>query len=193
MISPNTDQSFQIPLNWRSVFVERESFPWHRKIQRSAKYRELIRGPQVYRWVLKNNLGATEAVYIGQSEAFHSRIAGYRTPTKTNPNDTDVILNNAFSDTERNGGSVELQFLEICPFVINGQLIESKSLANQEIRLLLESLAILTAKAEGQKLLNRLSKNANEKAIIKVLDGIPKHKRLPLLESAIAKLRNDAT
>jgi hypothetical protein len=68
-------------------------------------------------------------------------------------------------------------------------VIDTGALGNQEVRLLLESLAILTARTDGQKLLNRLPGNAHEKAVLEVLNRIPKAKRIPLLESAIARLK----
>jgi hypothetical protein len=188
-MSIHNNKSVEIPLIWRSVSVKEEVFPWHRPLQKLANHRDLIRGPRVYRWLLRNAKKEIESVYIGQSEAFHSRIAGYRAPTKSNPNDTDVILNCAFRDIEGRGGSVELQFLEIHSFTINGQVIDMGALGNQEVRLLLESLAIMTARKDGQKLLNRLPKNAHEKAVLEVLNQIPKAKRIPLLESAIARLK----
>jgi hypothetical protein len=76
-----------------------------------------------------------------------------------------------FESWEQKGRAVELQFLEIAAFEINGQLIDSstKSLRNHEVRLLLECLAIVTAKSEKPKLLNRLSKNVHEKDLKNLL------------------------
>jgi hypothetical protein len=171
----NSIKSFKIPLNWRSVLVEEQTYPWHRKIQRSAKHRDLIDGPRIYRWVFKNQNGEIQAVYIGQSERFQSRLSGYRTPTKTNPQDTDVIVRNEIDEWEEQGGTVELQFLEIAAFGVNGQVVDSsmKSLGNHEVRVLLESIAIVTAKSEPYRLINRLSKNVHRKDIDQVLKSGP--------------------
>ncbi len=196
MNAPAPVQSFILPLNWRPVLVEGKAFLWHRTSPKYLKHRELIRGPRIYRWAFKNKAGEIEAVYIGQSEAFHNRIAGYRTPTKTNQNDTDVILNKKFASCEENGGTVELQFLEVAAFEINGQLIDASvnSLGNHDVRLLLESVATVTAKSEhpNPALLNRLSKNVHEKELESLLKSMPPKRRRELLESAIDKLKQQA-
>jgi hypothetical protein len=167
----NPVQSFKIPLNWRPVLIAGTAFPWHRDSPKPWRDRELIEGPRVYRWTFKNKTCDIEAVYIGQSEKFQNRLASYRKPRKATPNSTDVILNKMFESWEQKGRAVELQFLEIAAFEINGQLIDSstKSLRNHEVRLLLECLAIVTAKSEKPKLLNRLSKNVHEKDLKNLL------------------------
>jgi hypothetical protein len=171
----NSIESFKIPLNWHSVLVEGQSYPWHQKPQRHAKHRDLVGGPRIYRWVFKNQNGEVQEVYIGQSERFQSRLSGYRTPTKTNPQDTDVIVHDAIVEWEKQGGTVELQFLEIAAFEVNGQRVDSstKSLGNHEVRVLLESIAIVTAKSEPYKLINRLSKNVHRKDIDQLLKNLP--------------------
>jgi hypothetical protein len=180
----NSVDSFKIPLNWQSVLVNGQIYPWHRKPQRVAKYRELIEGPRIYRWVFKNQNDEIQAVYIGESEKFQNRLSGYRTPTKINQQDTDVIVHNTFDDCEKQGGIVELQFLEIAAFEINGQLIDSstKSLGNHEMRIILESIAIVTAKLEKPKLLNRLSKNVHEKDLERLLRSLPPKRKQEILD-----------
>jgi hypothetical protein len=192
----NSVESFTIPLNWQPVLVGGAAFPWHRESPKPWKDRELIKGPRVYRWAFKTRDSEIEAVYIGQSEAFHNRIAGYRTPAKANPNDTDVMVNNRFASCEEREGTVELQFLEITAFEINGQLIDAsvKSLGNHEVRMLLESIAILTAKSEHPNpvLLNRLSRNVHEKGLESVLQSMVPKRRIEFLESEIDKLNKQA-
>jgi hypothetical protein len=168
-------KSFKIPLSWHCVLVEEQIYPWHRKLQRHAKHRDLIEGPKIYRWVFKNQNGEIQAVYIGQSEKFQIRLSGYRTPTKTNPQDTDVIVRSEIDDWEKQGGTVELQFLDIAAFEVNGQVIDSstESLGNHEVRVLLESIAIVTARSEPYRLINRLSKNVHRKDIDRVLKSNP--------------------
>ena len=102
----NSVESFKIPLNWQPVLVKGQVYPWHRKPQRYAKYRELIEGPRYYRWVFKNQNGEIQAAYIGESEKFQNRLSGYRPPTKKNQQDTDVIVHKAFDDCEKQGGMV---------------------------------------------------------------------------------------
>jgi len=162
-------------LNWKSILVNEKVYPWHKESPKQPKDKELINGPRVYRWVFKNQAGEVESIYIGQSEKFQNRLSGYRTPTKINQKDTDVIVHRAFSECERHGGTIELQFLEVEKLEINGQLIDTtiQSLGNQEIRLLLELIAVLTAKLEKAKLHNRFSKNVHEKDLEKLIRIVP--------------------
>jgi hypothetical protein len=176
----NPVQSFKIPLNWQPVLIGGAAFSWHRDSPKPSKDRELIEGPHIYRWVFKNRDGEIEEVYIGQSEKFQNRISSYRTPTKKNSKDTDVFVSKRFASCEAQGGVVELQFLEIDEIEINGQLIDSstKSLGNHEVRILLESIAVVTAKSEKPKLLNRLSKNVHEKGLESLLRSLsPKQQK----------------
>jgi hypothetical protein len=176
------------------VLIDGGSFPWHRDSPKPRKDREIINGPRVYRWAYKSKVGEIEAVYIGQSEAFHSRIAGYRTPTKTNPNDTDVIVSNEFAKCEKEEGSVELQFLEFAPFEINGQRIENSlgSLGNHEIRLLLECIALVTARSEKPKLLNRLSRNVWEKQLFQLVQKSSPRRQQEMLGLLKTKFEKDS-
>jgi hypothetical protein len=134
--------------------------------------------------VLKNNSGEVEAVYIGQGEKFQKRLAKYRWPAKTNAKSTDAIIKKMLVLCEEKGGTVELQFLEITGFEINGQLIDSstKSLGNHEVRILLESIAIVTAKSEMPTLLNRLSKNVHEKDLESLLRSLPPKRQQEILD-----------
>jgi len=184
----NSVESFNIPLNWQSVLVNGRIYPWHRKPQRNAKDRDLIKGPRIYRWVFKDQNGEIQAVYIGESEKFQNRISGYRTPTKANQQDTDVIVHNALDDCEKQGGIVELQFLEIVGFEVNGQLIDTtaRSLGNHEVRILLESIAIVAARTEKPKLLNRLSKNVHEKDLESLFRSLPPKRQQEILDSVKA-------
>jgi len=86
-----------------------------------------------------------------------------------------VIVHDAIVEWEKQGGTVELQFLEIAAFEVNGQRVDSstKSLGNHEVRVLLESIAIVTAKSEPYKLINRLSKNVHRKDIDQLLKNLP--------------------
>jgi hypothetical protein len=187
-------ESFNILLNWRTVLIEEAVYPWHKKPQKYLKYRELINGPRVYRWAFKNSSGEIEAVYIGESEKFENRLAGYRRPTSSTPNRTDAILNGEFANCEKREGTVELQFLEFVPFEINGQRIEAQihSFAKHEIRLLLECIAIVTAKSEKPKLLNRLSEDAGIKAVRHILKTVSPEQQVKLIESGLKYLKSKA-
>jgi hypothetical protein len=186
MNAVNSVESFTIPLKWKPVLIGDAAFSWHRVSPKPWRDRELIEGPRVYRWAFKKRTGEVEAVYIGQSEAFHNRIAGYRTPTKRNPKDTDVFVNSKFLSFEEREGTVELQFLDIAPFRVNGHLIDAsiQSLGNHEVRLLLESVAILTAKLEHPhpKLLNRLSENVHKKGLGKLIQKMSPQQRVKALD-----------
>jgi hypothetical protein len=180
----NLVQSFKIPLNWRPVLIAGTAFPWHRDSPKPYKDRELIEGPRIYRWAFKNQSGGIESVYIGQSGNFQNRLASYRKPRKATPNSTDVILNKMFESWEQKGRAVELQFLEIAAFKINGLLVETspESLGNHEIRLLIESIAVVGARSEEPKLLNRLSKNVWEKQILQLLQNMSPRRRQEALD-----------
>jgi hypothetical protein len=158
--------SLLISLNWIPVLVDGVKYPWHRKPQKYARNRELINGPRIYRWVLRSKVGDIESVYIGQSEKFEKRLTRYR---RLRESGTEVYVNNAFSDCEEHGGTVELQFLEVAEFEINGTLVDTsaRSLGNHVVRQLLETTAILTAQSEPPNLLNRPSKNVQLKDALK--------------------------
>lgn len=177
-------ESFKIPLDWHPVLTDGIAFPWYRGSPKPWKDRELIEGPRVYRWAFKNKAGDIEAVYIGQSGKFQRRLASYRKPRKTAPKSTDVILSKMFESCEQKGGAVELQFLEIAPFKINDLLIETstRSLGNHEIRLLIESIAVVTAKLEKPKLLNRLFKNVHEKDLENLLRSLSPKRQQEILD-----------
>jgi hypothetical protein len=151
--------SFTIPLNWQPVLIDDNAFPWHRKSPRYLKNRARINGSQVYRWVFRGKNHEVEAVYIGQSEVFQKRISYYRGLAKKKDSE--------FAKCEEQGGVIELEFLHFDKFEVNGKRIDDnrRSLGDHDVRLLLECIAIVTAKLEKPRVLNRLLENADKKQL----------------------------
>jgi hypothetical protein len=159
----------EIPFNWAQVLERGTYFPWHRKKVPKNLPKYNIAGPRVYRWVLRRG-EEISSVYIGQSEKFEKRLRDYRRP---NPYDCDVQA--AMRECEAGGGRVELQFLDLGTgsFRINGKLISHASLSNHDVRMMMESTAIVTARVEGVKLLNHVRDNALVKVMVDLFKQYP--------------------
>lgn len=156
--------SIKIPFHWKQVLEKEGYFPWHRVVpKKPAKH---IRGPQVYRWVLRKG-DEISSVYIGQSEQFEKRLGDYR-----RPNHYDSALQAAMRECEEGGGRVELDFLDLGSgsFRINGKLISHASLSNHDVRMMMESIAIMTAGVEGITLLNHVRDNT----LVRIMVGLAK-------------------
>ena len=161
----------EIPLSWKAVLVKQEHFAWHGKLRLNVRERDAIAGPQVYRWVLRDNTHKIEAVYIGETERFEVRLRSYciadakvRTKTKR--------IRQELKRCEDEGGSVELQFLDLesGQFTLNGALVNRSSMAEHTARRLMESIAVFVAETEGYQVLNHSRKNVAKKNILKLLN-----------------------
>jgi hypothetical protein len=162
---------FRIPIRWSPVLLNGKPFQWHScRITRAAKV--CVVGPRVYRWRFLDRSGSLSCAYIGQSEHFERRLGDYRVAPK-NPGEIAVMRKMAESKAEH--GNVELDFLDLGAeaFRINGRLISQASLSDHYVRLLMESLAIVTARAEGVKLLNRVRDNALLKLMTDIVKRYP--------------------
>lgn len=136
-------------LRWRqALLLDGKPFPWHRRTPPSAKSRDVIVGPQVYRWTMRNRLGGVLRSYIGEAEKFENRLCAYR--------NGETKIRTQMNECEKDGGTVELHFLDLgsCAIRINGKPITNRSLADHDMRLMMEKLAIVIAHVEGVKLLN---------------------------------------
>ena len=86
---------------------------------------------------------------------------------------TEALVQNEIFRCEEHNGTVDLEFLELrTPFRINGKLINDFSLGEPDVRIMMEHIAIVTARAEGLKLINRLSDNAYYVKIFSLVERI---------------------
>lgn len=165
----NAVPNIEIPLSWKTVLAKEQHFPWHKKPRLNVRERDIISGPRVYRWVLTDKTHKTEAVYIGETEKFEVRLRSYCIANSKAPTETKRIRHE-LKHCEDEGGSVELQFLDLesGQFILNGTLIDRRSLAEHTARILLESIAVFVAKAEGYRVLNHSRKNVLKKVIMRL-------------------------
>lgn len=167
--------SIVVPLHWLPVRVKESHFNWHKNLPKTVRERDQISGPKVYRWVLRTQTGEIQAVYIGQSEKFQARVSDYRRGDKAGL-DLDDTVQARMKRCENCGGTVELQFLDLDagPFKINGMQVTNSSLADHDIRLMMESIAIVTARAANLPVINRLQENVNVKSLKRLVKANPK-------------------
>jgi hypothetical protein len=159
-----------IPVYWSDVLVRGNHFRWHDQ-RLSERARQQIAGPRVYRWVLR--LGNGEVVsYIGQTEDFERRLRSYRVGSTSNRHSH---VRAAIQECASGGGTVGLCFLDLETggFWMYGRLINRRSLTDHEVRMMMEGVAILKALADGEKLLNRLRRNAVELMMVRHLRQHP--------------------
>jgi hypothetical protein len=187
-MSTDIDAShIEIPLPWKAVLVKQEHFAWHRKPHLNVRERDAIAGPQVYKWVLRDKTRNIEAVYIGETERFETRLGSYRIANAKAPAKTKRIRQE-LKRCEDEGGSVELQFLdfESCQFMLNGILVNRFSMAEHTARILMESIAVFVAESEGYRVLNHSRKNVVKKNILKLLNQ--SNDKCKLLDSSLQTL-----
>jgi hypothetical protein len=165
--------SFVVQLHWKAIkLCDGRRFDWHKKRARAARDREQLEGPRVYRWVLRGTDGLPEQFYIGQAGNFEQRLPKYRS-RKLAVDSTEALVQNEIFRCEEHNGTVDLEFLELrTPFRINGKLINDFSLGEPDVRIMMEHIAIVTARAEGLKLINRLSDNAYYVKIFSLVERI---------------------
>jgi hypothetical protein len=188
-------RKIDIPLQWREIRLSGNIyFPWHRQAAKYPRDRDQLNGPQVYKWILKDENGQEERSYIGESEAFQNRLASYRSP-KISPAKTEKVVRDAIEECEKRGGSVELWLLDIdagC-FYLNGMLVNRYSLGDRDVRIMLESIATIEARQRDAKLINRLGDNAYKRGILGLLQEISRKKGIEfastLLTDCLARIR----
>ena len=156
------DLHIEIPLSWKAVLVKEQHFDWHRKSLYSSDM-SLVSGPKVYRWLMHAE-GGKDSVYIGESVKFEDRLLQHRLRIKK-PAATDKLVN-AIVAFERNRGIVELQFLDLGErgFRLNGHHINRWSLGEHEVRLMMENMSIIAARASNLTVINSLRDSAKSRA-----------------------------
>jgi hypothetical protein len=161
----------EIPLLWKAVLVKQQHFAGHRNPRLNVQERDAVAGPQVYKWVLRDKADKIEAVYIGETERFETRLGSYRIANAKAPTKTKRIRQE-LKRCEDEGGSVELQFLDLesGQFMLNGTLVDRFSMAEHTARILMESIAVFVAEAEGYRVLNHSRKNVAKKNTLKLLN-----------------------
>lgn len=166
-------KSVLIPLEWKAVVLANGTrFDWHKAEARDARDREQLSGARVYRWALRGPDGSIKDLYIGQSGKFEKRLSSYRSK-KLAKGSTEALVRDAMGECERQRGTVDLEFLHIeTPFIINGKRIDKHSMGLPEVRIMIEHIAIVTAKAERIHVINQLRANANLVAILKLVKKI---------------------
>jgi hypothetical protein len=159
-------------LRWRPVLLKGEPFPWHRQAIPSARARETIAGPQVYRWTMRDRIGAISGSYIGETGEFVARLCAYRSGKSDREAST---VRAAMRRCEGDGGMVELCFLDLEKWTlrVNGKLTTNRSLADHDVRLMLEKTAILTARVEGIRVLNDVRENVLLKNLRQIAQKYP--------------------
>lgn len=160
-------------LRWMPVLYRGEPFPWHRQEIPSARARDDISGPQVYRWRLRDTSREIFCSYIGETEKFETRLCAYRIGSgdREDMNPERQRVRAAMKQCERDGGNVELDFLNLdeCKVRINGKPIEKRLVVGyHDVRLMMESSAIVAARVEGVKLLNRGRGNAYVNNLLRI-------------------------
>jgi|GEM_PF-6574647 len=167
-------RKIDIHLVWRQVLLANgKPFPWHQRAARYAHDREMLDGPQVYRWILRDANGAEECSYIGETEAFQNRLSKYRRPNAVRLN-TEKRVREEIDKCERRGGTIELWFLDLDAgsFSLNGHAINKYSLGESDVRRMLESIATFTERQSGRKLLNAIEDNAVNRKLLALLGQI---------------------
>jgi hypothetical protein len=156
------------------VLVNGKHFAWHRAALFKA-HTNLIFGPKVYRWLLISSTGEQESVYIGESVMFENRLNKHR--LRFREQNVSSSLARAMADCERRGGIVELQFLDlgVDGFLLNCQPINAKSLNDHEVRLMMENISIIMAKATNLRLINKLRESAGSRAVRWIMAYADKH------------------
>jgi hypothetical protein len=170
MSTATTALHIEIPLLWKAVLVKQQHFAGHQKPRLNVRERDAIAGPQVYKWVLRDKTHKIEAVYIGETERFETRLGSYRI-TNAKATAKTKRIRQELKRCEDEGGSVELQFLDLesGQFMLNGILVNRFSMAEHTARILMESIAVFVAEAEGYRVLNHSRKNVAKKNILKLL------------------------
>ncbi|HEX4030595.1 MAG TPA: hypothetical protein VHX20_09540 [Terracidiphilus sp.] len=177
----------EISLHWWPVLTpDGNRFPWHREPARAARDREQLEGPRVYRWILRSKDNIAEPrYYIGETSAFHRRLAKYRSG-KLNRKGIENYVPQKMRECEALDGEVQLEFLNLDaePLRINGRLLANSSLFDRSVRLMMESIAVYVSKTQNLFLLNSLGENADYKTIsnllVKIL-GVNNPKTQPIL------------
>lgn len=167
--------NIEVPLRWTPVPVKGGHFDWHKNPPKNVRARDAISGPRIYRWALLKATGEIASVYIGQSERFQERVSAYRKGKQT-PLEPDDTVQSDIKKWADSGGTVELQFLDLDvePFCINGERVTVSSLGYQDTRLMMEGIAIFSARVSGLRVLNRLQENVHVKELRRLLPHILK-------------------
>ena len=167
--------NINIPLNWKAVLVNGTYFEWHKHPPRNIRERDLISGPRVYRWLMRRTSGEIELVYVGQTERFEKRVSEYRGGKQSRVEPVSTFLSTA-RKCEDSGGSVELQFLDLDKesFSVNGKAITNASLGDHDVRLMMEGIALVDARARNLSVLNRLHQNVHIKDLRRIVNQNPK-------------------
>ena len=162
-----------IPLRWEPVVLSNgKRFNWHKERAPADADRRRLDGARVYRWILRDADGKIDRLYIGESGAFNERITQYRSDCPADGS-TEAALRTEMNNCEANGGSVDLEFLSLeAPIHVNGKIINNYTLGEHNVRLMMENIAIVTAKVQGLKLVNRLGENIIETKLVALLQKV---------------------
>jgi hypothetical protein len=189
-----TTSNLVVPLHWKAVVLGNGSrFDWHSQTARSPDDRAQLEIACVYRWVFRGADGRPEKFYIGQSGKFEHRLPNYRSE-KPAAGSTEERLRHEMSLCEERGGRIDLEFLDLStPLRINGKPISNYSLGESYVRVMMENIAIVTARKDGVKLINRLGDHTNEVKILNLVKRIVGQKGYPEASRLIKSLLDPDT
>lgn len=179
MTANDSPPTFEIPLQWRRILVGDDRFDWHKKRVRSYRDRDQLAGARVYKWVLQAADLLPTMWYIGQCQDFQKRLGKYRTTLKKGPEARFRCEAQRYLEA---GGTVDLYFLDLkTPLCINGKRVDELSLGELDVRLMMESIAIVSARAAGFEMVNRLGGNVTERRIRGLIEKIVREKGFKFL------------
>ena len=125
------------------------SFP--QQINRTKKSKYNI--PAVYRWILRNQDGnKTKNIYVGEASELARRIYHYVKPG--GDQQTNIRLNELFTELTKKGFFVLIEQLTFKPFEIGGHIISESSLKNKLTRRFIEHMMATFYEKEGYYVIN---------------------------------------
>jgi hypothetical protein len=158
---------FEIPLSWESVLAKGNRFDWHKEQLPAGPDWDKLYGSKIYKWEFRSQ-HLPAKLYIGQCQEFQERLAKYRA-AKKDGSTTEARFQHETQAYEGQGGTVDLYFLDIgTSIVINGKPVNKLTLGELAVRLMLESIAIVSAQVAGFELVNQLGNNWYQEQIFEL-------------------------
>lgn len=147
--------NFHVNYEWETVMIKHNK-PYFFPASISKFMKEHYKGPEIYRWVVKN-YDKINSVYIGEAEILcPRRIQGYLKPGPSQM--TNIRMNKLLHKFMNDGMKIGLERLNFSDFSIENKIITRDDLANKSLRLILENFMILNHENQGIKILNKIIK-----------------------------------
>jgi len=137
---------------WISVYNnDNIAYSFPQLIDRSKKSKYHI--PAVYRWVIRNQHGKkTKNIYVGEASELARRIYHYVNPSGNQQ--TNIRLNELFTELTEKGFFVLVEQLRFKPFEIGGHIISENSLKNKLTRRFIEHMMATFYENDGYNVIN---------------------------------------